>query len=269
MAKQEIVKQTKSSKSLEDIAGSRNFVTSFARGLEVIESFYNESQGITAARIAKKTGFSRAAIRRFLMTLEMRGYAENYEGIYRLRPSILRLGCSYLSSSTLPSLAQPILEQVSEVIHESTSLSVLDEDNIIYVARHTSSRVLSVGLSVGSRLPAYCTSMGRVMLADLPKPKLTQYLSRVKMKKWTSKTVTTKIRLTQILNDVAANRYALVDGELEPGLRSIAVPIRTAQGRTVAAMNAGAHVSTVTVEEMVTRILPVLQEHAEILSRLL
>jgi IclR family pca regulon transcriptional regulator len=203
------------------------------------------------------------------MTLEMLGYAEDVEGVYHLRPSVLRLGCSYLTSTSLPSLAQPILEQVSDLIHESTSLSAMDEDNIIYLARHTSSRVLSVGLSVGSRLPAYCTSMGRVLLADLPPKQLHQYLSRVKMRRWTSKTVATKAGLLAILNGVARDRYAVVDGELEPGLRSIAVPIRTPQGRTVAAMNAGAHVSSVSVEEMIDRILPILQQHAEILSRLL
>ncbi len=199
----------------------------------------------------------------------MLGHAEDIDGVYHLRPSVLRIGCSYLTSTTLPSLAQPILEQVSDLIHESTSLSALDEDNIIYLARHTSSRVLSVGLSVGSRLPAYCTSMGRVLLADLPQKQLNQYLSRVKMKRWTSKTVCTKAGLVSVLNQVAKDRYAVVDGELEPGLRSIAVPIRTPQGRTIAAMNAGAHVSSVSIEEMEQRILPVLREHAEILSRLL
>lgn len=263
------MKQDATTEPFADFESNRNFVMSFARGLEVIQSFYNEPDGITAAKVSRKTGLSRAAVRRFLITLEMLGYAENVSGVYHLRPAVLRIGCSYLTSTSLPALAQPILEQVSELVHESTSLSALDEDNIIYLARHTSSRVLSVGLSVGSRLPAYCTSMGRVLLADLPKDKLVKYMARVKMKKWTSKTVTTKAALTNILNQAAQDRYAIVDGELEPGLRSIAVPIRTAQGRTVAAMNVGAHVSSVTVEDMVRRILPILHQHAEILSRLL
>ncbi len=260
---------TKAAEPFAEFDSNRNFVMSFARGLQVIESFYQEAQGMTAARVAKKTGMSRAAVRRFLITLESLGHAENASGVYRLRPSILRIGCSYLSSTSLPALAQPILEQVSEKVHESTSLSALDGDNIIYLARHTSSRVLSVGLSVGSRLPAYCTSMGRVMLADLPKAELAAYLARVKMKKWTSKTVTSKTGMTNLLAQVAIDRYALVDGELEPGLRSLAVPIRTPQGKTVAAMNVGAHVSSVTADDMLTRILPVLQQHADVLSRLL
>ena len=269
MTKAAVIDKASPVDSLTNFESNRNFVTSFARGLQVIESFYQEPQGMTAARVARKTGLSRAAVRRFLMTLEMLGHAENSSGVYNLRPSILRIGCSYLSSTSLPALAQPILEQVSERVHESTSLSALDEDNIIYLARHTSSRVLSVGLSVGSRLPAYCTSMGRVMLADLPRKDLAAYMARVKMKKWTSKTVTSKAGLMEILAKVAVDRYALVDGELEPGLRSLAVPIRTPQGRTVAAMNVGAHVSSVTVGDMLERILPVLQQNADVLSRLL
>lgn len=154
-------------------------------------------------------------------------------------------------------MAQPVLEQVSALVHESTSLRALDGDNIIYLARHTSSRVLSVGLSVGSRLPAYRTSMGRVMLADLPKHELAEYLGRVKIKKWTSKTVSSKTGMTSLLAQVASDRYALVDGELAPGIRSLAVPIRTPPGKTVAAMNVGGHVSSVTAEDMLRRIPPV------------
>jgi IclR family pca regulon transcriptional regulator len=248
---------------------SRDFVVSFARGLQVIESFTCERRGISAARISKKTGLSRAAVRRFLKTLEALNYAERSDGIYHLRPSVLRIGSSYLSSSNLPSLAQPILEDISHIIHESTSLCALDGDNIIYLARQTSSRVLSVGLSVGSRLPAYCTSMGRVLLADLPPAQIKQYLARVKFRKWTSHTVVSRTALSQILSRVAAQGYCVVEGELETGLRSIAVPIRNTQGRTVAAMNVGVHVSSVSVEEMIAKFLPVLQQHAEVLSRLL
>ena len=252
-----------------EFEGNRNFVTSFARGLEIIKAFSNEPQPVSAAVIARKTGLSRAAVRRFLITLELLDYVECNAGQYRLKPAVLRIGSTYLSSNSLPGLAQPILEAVSSKLQQSTSLSALDGDEIIYLARHTSSRVLSVGLSVGSRLPAYCTSMGRVMLADLPKQKLADYLARVKMRKWTSSTVVSRPRLAAILAEVAQRRYALVDGELEPGLRSIAVPIRNSAGRVIAAMNVGVHISSSTAEEMVKRYLPVLTENAEILSRLL
>lgn len=252
-----------------EFEGNRNFVASFARGLEIIKAFSNEPQPIGAAVIARKTGLSRAAVRRFLITLELLDYVECNGGQYRLKPAVLRIGSTYLSSNSLPGLAQPILEAVSAKLQQSTSLSALDGDEIIYLARHTSSRVLSVGLSVGSRLPAYCTSMGRVMLADLPKHKLADYLARVKMRKWTSSTVTSRPRIATILAEVARQRYALVDGELEPGLRSIAVPIRNSAGRVIAAMNVGVHISSATPEEMAKRYLPVLMENAEILSRLL
>lgn len=249
--------------------GNRDFVTSFARGLEVIKAFNNEHQGITAAGIARKTRLSRAAVRRFLLTLELLEHVESSGPVYRLRPSVLSIGSVYLNSTSLPALAQPILEAASEKLQQSTSLSTLDGEDIVYLARNTSSRVLSVGLSVGSRLPAYCTSMGRVLLAFLPRDKQNQYLARVKMRKWTSHTVTSRARLAAILREVQANGYALVDGELEPGLRSIAVPVRNSIGRTIAAMNVGIHVSTASPEEMVRRYLPVLRENSEILSRVL
>jgi IclR family pca regulon transcriptional regulator len=224
---------------------------------------------MTTGQIGRKVGMSRAAVRRFLLTLEKLGFAQNIDMVYHLKPSMLRLGCFYLTSTSLPSLAQPLLENASELIHESTSLSVLDDDHIIYLARHTTSRVFSVGLSVGSRLPAYCTSMGRVLLADLPEGDLEAYLSRVKMKHWTSKTVTDKAVLMDLLRRVATDRYAIVDGELEPGLRSIAVPVQTSAGLTIAAINAGVHIASSSREEMIARILPVLRQQAAILAKLL
>jgi IclR family transcriptional regulator, pca regulon regulatory protein len=249
--------------------GNRDFVASLARGLEVIKAFNNEPQGMSAANIARKTGLSRAAVRRFLLTLELLDYVEKNNGQFRLRPAVLRIGSVFLSSTSVPVLAQPILEAVSSKLQQSTSLSMLDGDDIIYLARHTSSRVLSVGLSVGSRLPAYCTSMGRVLLANLPAEQLNGYLSRAKLRRWTSRTVIARSKLAGILKQVAEQGYALVDGELEPGLRSIAVPIRNSSGRVVAAMNVGIHISTATPDEMLRRYLPVLNSNAEILSRLL
>jgi IclR family transcriptional regulator, pca regulon regulatory protein len=249
--------------------GNRDFVASLARGLEVIKAFNNEPQGMSAANIARKTGLSRAAVRRFLLTLELLDYVEKNNGQFRLRPAVLRIGSVFLSSTSVPVLAQPILEAVSSKLQQSTSLSMLDGDDIIYLARHTSSRVLSVGLSVGSRLPAYCTSMGRVLLANLPAEQLNGYLSRAKLRRWTSRTVIARPKLAGILKQVAEQGYALVDGELEPGLRSIAVPIRNSSGRVVAAMNVGIHISTATPDEMLRRYLPVLNSNAEILSRLL
>ncbi len=239
-----------------------NFVLSLARGLEVIETFEGHTDGQSVADISRKTGLSRAAVRRLLITLEQLGYAEYTGKVYRLKTRVLKLGFSYLTSTSLPTIAQPILEQVTEAVHESSSLSVLDEDQIVYLARSSAKRVMSVGLSVGSRLPAYCTSMGRVLLAALPDDELTAYFERVELRALTPKTVTDKGLLYETIRRVQIQEFALADEELELGLRSIAVPVRNRQGRVVAAINIGVHAARVSAGEMIERLLPILQEHA-------
>jgi IclR family transcriptional regulator, pca regulon regulatory protein len=246
-----------------------NFVLSLARGLQVIETFEGHVDGQSVANVARTTGLSRAAVRRLLITLEQLGYAESTARIYRLKPRVLKLGFSYLSSTSLPSLAQPVLERVTELTHESSSLTVLEGDEIVYLARSAAKRVMSVGLSVGSRLPAYCTSMGRVLLATLPEPQLTAYLERLQPRAFTPKTVTDKEELKSILQRVAEQGYALVDEELELGLRSIAVPVRSRQGRLVAAMNIGVHAARVSATECSDRLLPILHENAKNFAQLL
>ena len=246
--------------------GNPDFVLSLARGLSVIEAFQNCPDGLTVADVATHAKLSRAAARRLLITLELLGYATHSGSVYRLSSRVLRLGFSFLSSSSLPALALPILEEISAALHESSSLSALEDDEIVYLARSVAKRVMSVGLSVGSRLPAYCTSMGRVLLAALPKDKFTAYLERVELKPHTPKTIKNKKRLVAELNQVRQQGYALVDEELELGLRSIAVPVSTSTGRVVAAMNTGVHAARVTTAEMVDRMLPVLREGAKRLS---
>ena len=244
------------------LEGNPNFVLSLARGLKVIESFEGHTEGQSVADVARQTGFSRAAARRLLMTLESLGYAESVGRVYRLKTRVLKLGFSYLSSTSLPTLAQPILERVTEILHESSSLSVLEGDEIVYLARSAAKRVMSVGLSVGSRLPAYCTSMGRVLLAALPPGELAAYLQRVEIKQLTPKTMTSKEQLLQIIERTRATGFALTDEELELGLRSIAVPVRNRMNRVMAAMNIGVHASRVPADEMIARFLPVLQENS-------
>jgi IclR family pca regulon transcriptional regulator len=254
---------------MSGLAVNPDFVLSLARGLKVIESFHGHSNGRSASEIAADTGLSRAAVRRLLITLESLGYAEHLGPKYRLRTRILRLGFAALSSNSLPMLAQPILENVTAAVHESCSLSILEDDEIVYLARSTAQRVMSVGLSIGSRLPAYCTSMGRVLLAALPDLELGAYLKRVQVKALTPKTVTSTPALLKLILRVRANGYALVNEELEPGLRSIAVPVKTRSGRTVAAMNSGVHAARIARSEMTRRLLPVLRENAQSLGLLL
>ena len=250
-------------------SGDPNFVLSLARGLEVIESFEGHTEGQTVAEIARITGLSRAAVRRLMITLERLGYAEYTGRVYRLKTRVLKLGFSYLTSTSLPTLAQPILERVTELVHESSSLSILDGDEIVYLARSAAKRVMSVSLSVGSRLPAYCTSMGRVLLAALRDVELAAYLDRVELKALTPKTVTDKSSMLEIIQSVRAQDYALTDEELELGLRSIAVPVRNRQNRTVAAINVGVHAARVSTAEMIERLLPILQENARTFVHLL
>jgi len=250
-------------------SGDPNFVLSLARGLEVIESFEGHTDGQTVAEIARITGLSRAAVRRLMITLERLGYAEYSGRVYRLKTRVLKLGFSYLTSTSLPTIAQPILERVTELVHESSSLSILDGDEIVYLARSAAKRVMSIGLSVGSRLPAYCTSMGRVLLAALRDVELAAYLDRVELKALTPKTVTDKSSMLEIIQSVRAQDYALTDEELELGLRSIAVPVRNRQNRTVAAINVGVHAARVSTAEMIERLLPILQENARTFVHLL
>lgn len=251
------------------IVGNPNFVLSLSRGLKVIEAFEGHTEGLSVADVSRQTGLSRAAVRRLLITLEILGYAEATGRSYRLKTRVLKLGFSYLSSTSLPTMAQPILEQTSEVLHESSSLSVLDGDEIVYLARSAPKRVMSVGLSVGSRLPAYCTSMGRVLLAGMPVDEFTAYLERADLKALTPRTITNKDTFAATIERTRSSGFTLVDEELEMGLRSIAVPVRNRMRRVVAAMNIGVHASRVTTEEMMQRFLPVLQTNAALLSQVL
>lgn len=243
-------------------SGNPDFVLSLARGLQVIESFEGQQEGRSIVEIAQSTDLSRAAIRRILLTLELLGYVERSRQVYWLRTQILRLGFSFLSSSSVVEAARPVLEQISERLHESSSMSMLDGDQIVYVARSAASRILAAGLSVGSRLPAYCTSMGRVLLASLPDEKLQAYLRAVKPKAYTPKTITRLTELKKAILQVRKNGYAIVDEELESGLRSIAVPVSTRNNQVVAAINVGTHVARVDRATLVHECLPTLQEGA-------
>jgi IclR family pca regulon transcriptional regulator len=254
---------------MESFDGNPDFVLSLARGLKAIEAFDGQTGGQSASDISRKTGLSRAAVRRLLITLKLLGYAEHEGRTYRLKPRVMRLGSSYLSSNSLPSLAQPILEHVTELVHESSSVGVLEDDQIVYIARATVKRVMSVGLSVGSRLPAFCTSMGRVLLSGLPEQELSDYLQRVELTPLTPKTIMDKSILADVIRQVRMEQFAMIDEELELGHRSIAVPVKNRKGHTVAGMNIGLHAARFSVSEMTHRLLPVLRENAQMLGQLL
>ena len=253
-----------------DYAGDPNYMASLARGLTVIRAFAQQPHNQTIAQLSHKTGIPRAAVRRCLYTLNQLGYVAANERHFSLAPKILALGHSYLSSTPLVVSALPFLDQVNAKVHESCSIAVLDDDEIVYVARSTrTTRIMSIDLKPGSRLPAYCSSMGRVMLAHLAPADLDKYLDKVKLKPITERTVTAKEKLLQILDAVREKGYAIVDQELEIGLRSIAVPVRNGHGRVVAAMNVGAQAIRVSSREMETSALPHLRAAAQELGTLL
>ena len=246
-----------------------SFMTSLARGLAVIRAFSDSRRSLTIAQISQKTGIPRAAVRRCLHTLKQLGYADSDVNNFSLRPKILTLGYSYLSSTPLTVSAQPYLNNISRTLGESCSLAVLDDNEVLYVARSATSRVMSVALNTGSRLPAYCTSLGRAMLAHLPDDQLKAYFDKVKLRALTEKTVVSQKRLRDILAGVRESGYAVIDEELEVGLRSIAVPVRGASGNVLAALNVGAQAARVSRQQMEEEILPVLLRGAQELSVLL
>ena len=250
-------------------AGNPDFVLSLARGLRVIECFEGHYDGRSIKEISQSTGLSRASIRRLLLTLEFLGYVERNRQVYRLKTQVLRLGFSYLSSSSVVEAARPILEHITEQLHESSSMSMLDGGQIVYVARSAASHVLAAGLSVGSHLPAYCTSMGRVLLAALPDEDLAAFLRNLKPRAYTPKTLTRLPQIKKAILEVRANGYAVVDEELEAGLRSIAIPVCNRGNRVVAAINVGTHISRFEREELLDRCLPVLRQGAQNLRSIL
>ena len=205
-----------------------NFMTSLARGLAVLRTFSDSRRPLTIAQISQKTGIPRAAVRRCLHTLQQLGYAEAEMNNFSLRPKVLSLGYSYLSSTPLAVSSQPCLNNISRTLNESSSLAVLDDSEVLYVARSATSRVMSVALNAGSRLPAYCTSLGRVMLAHMAPDELDAYFARTRLRPMTERTVVSPEQLRQILAGVRQDGYAINDEELELGLRSIAVPVRGA-----------------------------------------
>ncbi len=245
-------------------AAPRNsdFVQSLDRGLAVIRAFGPDRERLSLSEVARATNLTRAAARRFLLTLVKLGYVRSDGREFSLRPRVLELGYAYLSGLTLPDVAGPHLEELVARLHESSSISILDGQHVVYVARVPTKRIMTVAISVGTRFPAYATSMGRVLLAALPPEALDQYLAEAVLEPLTANTVTDPGRLREILAGVARQGYAIVDQELEEGLRAVAAPIRGAQDTGTAAINVSVHASRVSVDALRAEIVPALLETA-------
>ncbi|MFF7393507.1 IclR family transcriptional regulator C-terminal domain-containing protein [Streptomyces scabiei] len=237
-------------------AREAHFVRSFERGLAVIRAFDAEHPAMTLSEVARTCELTRAAARRFLLTLVDLGYVHTDGRLFRLTPRVLELGYAYLSSFTLPDLAEPHLERLVERVGESSSLCVLDGDDIVYVARVPTSRIMTATITVGTRFPAHVTSVGRVILAHLPDDEIDARLARADLVALTRRTLTSADRLRAELRRVRRQGYALVDQELEEGLRSVAAPVRDRDGEVVAAVNIPVHAGRTSVEAVRRGLLP-------------
>jgi IclR family pca regulon transcriptional regulator len=235
---------------------SRDLVGSLAKGLDVMAILAAHPAGMTLTEMAGEAGLTRAGARRFLLTLVASGYAAQDGRRFALTPRLLGLVRQWLDGTSLWTFAEPHMRKVAAVLKESCSAAVLSDQDVVYVARVPGERIMSVALHVGTRLPAYCTSMGRVLLSGLPEQELRQFLDSADIRKLTEKTVTDRQELFDIIRRVADDRYALVDEELEIGLRSIAAPIRDRSGKIVAAVNVSTQPSRFTVPAMKREILP-------------
>ena len=237
----------------------RDLMGGLAKGLAVIETFSPDHPRQSIAEVAALSGLDRATARRCLLTLAHLGYAD-YDGkFFTLTPRVLRLGTACLATMPLPQLVQPLLDQLSDEIGESSSVSILDGAEIVYVARAAQRKVMSIALMPGSRLPAYCTSMGRVLLAALPEAEARERLGTAPLPRRTPHTLTDPETILAEIARVRTNGYAAIDQEVEMGLRSIAVPLMTARRVTVAAVNLGLPARGEPIEEIIGRYLPALQ----------
>lgn len=234
----------------------RDIMGGLAKGLSVIETFTAERPRQSISEVSVASGLDRATARRCLLTLAHLGYAD-YDGkFFTLTPRVLRLGTACLATMPLPQLVQPLLDRLSEQIGESSSVSILDGTDIVYVARAAQRKVMSIGLMPGSRLPAYCTSMGRVLLAALPETAAAEILSQTSLLARTPRTLTDPKALVAEFERVRLQGHAIVDQEVELGLRSIAIPLYNSRGQTVAAMNVGVAASRTETDEMARLYLP-------------
>ena len=233
-------------------ARGTHFVQSLERGLMVVRAFSAEQPSMTLSEVARVTDLTRAAARRFLLTLVDLGYVRTDGRLFSLTPRVLDLGYAYVASAGLPDVAQPHLEDLSARVHESASVSVLEGDDVLYVAR--------VAITVGTRFPASTTSMGRVLLAGYDDEELSTYLARVHLQPLTRFTITDPDELRSEILRVREQGHAVVDQELEEGLRSLAAPVRDESGKVIAAANVSAHAGRSSLEEVRRDLLPALLE---------
>lgn len=237
---------------------ARDLIAGLDKGLQVIEAFDQDRARLTITEVAERTGLTRAAARRYLITLVHLGYAQQHDKVFALTPKVLRLGQSYLHSARLPRIVQPLLYRLAYALGEAASAGVLESDDLVCVAAASAGRVVSATLQPGTRVPAWCTANGRVLLAGLDAAATDDYLARLQPEAHTAFSIVDKGRLRLEIDRARAQGYAVVNQELELGLRTIAVPLRNFRGDTVAAMNVSLHAARMPQDEIIERCLPAL-----------
>lgn len=240
--------------------GQGEFVQSLERGLAVIRAFGFRRVSLTITDVAAATGLTRATARRFLLTLVRMGYVRNEGREYWLRPRVLELGYAYLSGITLPEVAVPYLDELVQLVQESTSIAVRDGGEIVYIAHSAPHRVMTINVPIGGRDPLFCTALGRVLLAAEADDEIDRYLKSSDLHAYTDVTLTDPLGLRAALEEVRGQGYSLVENELEDGLVALAVPVHDADGAVMAAMNVCAYSLRTTPEELVAAGLPLLRE---------
>jgi IclR family pca regulon transcriptional regulator len=239
-----------------DVPAERDLIAGLEKGLKVIEVFDQERSRLTIAEVAEATGLTRAAARRYLITLAHLGYMRHENKQFSLTPMVLRLGQSYLHSARLPRIVQPLLYRLAYSLGEAASAGVLDHDQLVCVAAVSAGQLVSATLQPGTRVPAYCTASGRMLLASLPQQQIERFLERALPEQITQHTIVNKDRLALEIARARAQGYALVDQELELGLRTIALPLKNFRGEVVAALNISVHAGRLPPEQLVERCLP-------------
>ncbi|MCO5066266.1 MAG: helix-turn-helix domain-containing protein [Rhizobiaceae bacterium] len=245
-----------------DDENARDYVASFARGLDVIRTFTRSKPRMTLSEVGEQADMNRAAARRFLLTLVREGFAELDGKYFSLKPKILELGFSALASMSLPEVVQPVLNDLAGKLQESCFCVVLDGDSSVYIAAAKSRRVINASIELGSRAPAYCMSSGRVLLASLRPEDLDAVLENIKFEAFTETTMTSKLKLRTAIREARTKGYAVVDQEYEIGLRSISVPVYDRTRSVIAALNVCCPSPRYTIEDMLQKVLPALLDSA-------
>ena len=240
--------------------GGTEFIESLDRGLRVLQSFGIERRPMTLSDIAKTANLPRATVRRILMTLQQTGFVAGDERLFSLTPRVLLLASAYLTSNQISTILQPLMDEVAAKAREVCSVAILDDNDVVFIARSSPARIFSAGLDVGYRLPAFCTSVGRVLLGRLANEELTAAIDSMILTAQTPSTLLDKPTLIASIMTDRTKGYSLVDREAEDGFRSISVPLRRYDGGIVAAANIGAHVDRITTGEMIDRFLPLLKD---------